>query len=171
MDTSGRKPQAVLDTSFWATSFQVQLTGYLLRTHELVVPPAVEREILAPNAQQPRLLYPDQALFQQVRGLMTPAPTGVPPAVTTFGAGEREAISVAMHLGVRLLINDHRLAVYARNLQLTAWSVPDFVVRLRAHGLVTDAHARAMLDLCLRTTNAEVVANADRLLDELKEPD
>jgi predicted nucleic acid-binding protein len=166
-----RRPQAVIDTSFWAAAFQAQLIGYLLRVYEATVPVAVEREVLAPNRRDPRLLYPQQALFQQLRGLMHSAPPDVPQVVGSFGAGERDAISTALHLGTTLLINDRDPARFAQALQVPILYVPDFVVLIRAQGLVTHARARSMIDMAGRMTAPQVVATALTLLDQLQDPE
>jgi predicted nucleic acid-binding protein len=165
----GRRPLAVIDTSFWSAAFQAHLTGHLLRMYEVTVPPGVEREILAPNSKNPRLLYPQQALFQQLRGLMSAAPASVPQAVGSFGAGERDAISTALHLQATLLINDRDPARYAQALQVPVLYVPDFVVLIRSQGLVAHARARSMIDLAGRMTAPEVVATGLALLDELED--
>jgi predicted nucleic acid-binding protein len=160
---------AVIDTSFWAAAFQAQLIGYLLRAFDVTVPPAVEREILAPNRNNPQLLYPQQALFQQLRGLMTSASPDVPQVVGSFGSGERDAISTALHLDATLLINDRDPARYAQALQIRVLHVPDFVVLIRAQGLVTHARARSMIDLAGRMTAPEIVTTGLQLLDELRD--
>jgi predicted nucleic acid-binding protein len=166
---SGPRPSAVIDTSFWSAAFQAQLIGYLLRMFDVTVPPAVEREILAPNRKNPQLLYPQQALFQQLRTLMNSAPGDVPQVVGSFGAGERDAISTALHVQATLLINDRDPARYAQALQVPVMYVPDFVVLIRAQGLVTHARARSMIDLAGRMTAPAVVTTGLLLLDELKD--
>ena len=57
----------MLDTSFWTIGFKVGLLGYAMRAFSIVVPSAVEAEIRATDARYPQRLYPDTALFEQVR--------------------------------------------------------------------------------------------------------
>lgn len=165
----GPRPSAVIDTSFWSAAFQAQLIGYVLRMFDVIVPPAVEQEILTPNRKSPLLLYPQQAVFQQLRGLMSSAPGDVPQVVGSFGAGERDAISTALHLQTTLLINDRDPARYAQALQIPVLYVPDFVVLIRTQGLITHARARSMIDLAGRMTAPPVVTTGLLLLDELKD--
>jgi predicted nucleic acid-binding protein len=100
---------------------------------------------------------------------MSAAPPDVPQVVGSFGAGERDAISTALHLDATLLINDRDPARYAQALQVPVLYVPDFVVLIRAQGLVTHARARSMVDLACRMTAPEIVTTGLQLLDELKD--
>jgi predicted nucleic acid-binding protein len=139
------RQRAVLETSFWTVGFKVGLIGYVLGVFEVVVPAAVEQEILQPDRVYPDRLYPDTALFQQLRPLLSNPPMAEPPPLPMFGGGEAAAIPLAQELQAALLVNDRRPAAFARNLGVAVVTVPDMIVILRSRELVPDHMARAML--------------------------
>jgi len=151
----------VLDTSFWTVGVKVGLIGYALRLFEVVVPAAVERELNEPDRWFPGRLYPDTALFQQLRPLMADPPAEEPPPLTVFGGGEA-AIPLAQRLQARVLINDRRPAVFARNLGLIVCTIPDVIVLLRSQELIADHMALAMIATSERHGTSPVLASAAR---------
>ena len=96
---------AVIDTSFWTAAYRAEIIANCFDLYTIVVPPAVDREILAPQAAFPRREYPYATLFRHLRGQMTDAPASAPP-LDRFGAGEAAAISLAREMGALLLINE-----------------------------------------------------------------
>jgi hypothetical protein len=159
----------VLDTSFWAVGFKVGILGYALRTFTIVVPDHVEAELCHPDALYPTRLYPDSALFEQVRPLLQAPPAPCPPPLGQFGKGEAAAIALAAVHGFALLINDSRPAAFARNMGVAnVVTVPGMVVLARAEGLLGDHQARAMLRACsFHGTSPSLLAEAELLLDAL----
>lgn len=146
------------------------LIGYVLRLFEIVVPRAVERELTEEDRLFPGRLYPDTALFQELRPLMHDPPAREPPPLAVFGGGEAAAIPLAQSLQAAILLNDRRPAVFARNLGLTVLTVPDMIVVLRAREFIADHMARAMLAASGRHgASPALVTAAGRVLDLLRE--
>lgn len=77
----------MLDTSFWTVGFKVGLLGYAMRAFSIVVPAAVEAQIRSTDVQYPQRLYPDTALFEQVRNEFQSPPDPEPRAVDTVRGG------------------------------------------------------------------------------------
>lgn len=143
---SGRVP-AVLDTSFWVAAYRAEIAANSLDLFEIVVPRAVEAEIMAVQAAAPRREYPYATLFRHLRDRMRSAPAQLTDPLPLFGPGEAEAIALARELGVLLLINEHRAADYARNLGTLVVTVPAVIVALRAEDVISDRAARRKLAL------------------------
>jgi predicted nucleic acid-binding protein len=134
----------------------------------VVVPRAVERELTEVDRLFPGRLYPDTALFQELRVLMRDPPAEEPPPLSVFGGGEAAAIPLAQALQAAILMNDRRPAIFARNLGLTVLTVPDIVVVLRARELIAAHMARAMLAASQRHgTSPALIAIASQVLDSL----
>jgi predicted nucleic acid-binding protein len=156
----------VLDTSFWTVGFKVGLLGYAMRAFSIVVPRAVEAEIRATDARYPQRLYPDTALFDQVRDQLQDPPDPAP--LDRFGAGEAAAIALSRSLGATLLINDHGPAEVARNLGLAVVSCPGMIVVARSQELIAAHIAQAMLRMCAQHgTSPGIIQEASRLLAAL----
>ena len=132
------------------------------------MPRAVEREITAPDHLYPARIYPDAALFQELRSLMRDPPEVEPPPLAVFGGGEAAAIALAQLLQLTVLVNDRRAAGFARNLGLAVLTIPDTIVPLRSQELIPDHMARAMLAASRRHGTAPtLVAAASPVLDLL----
>jgi predicted nucleic acid-binding protein len=159
------RPQAVLDTSFWTVGFKAGLLGYAMGAFRIVVPSAVEAEIRTIDVRYPRRLYPDTALFDQVRGQFESSPNPEPAPLDRFGAGEAGAIALSRSIGALLLINDRRPAEFARNLGLAVVSCPGMVVVARSQDLVSAHMAQAMLRMCAQHgTSPSIIQEASLLL-------
>jgi predicted nucleic acid-binding protein len=158
----------VLDTSFWTVGFKVGILGYALKLYGIVVPGQVEQEIRTPDRRYPQRLYPDTALFDQVRRLLLSPPTPEPPAIARFGVGEAAAIPLAETLGATLLINDRRPAEYARGLGIRVITAPGMVVLARSQEFVATHVAEAMLRTCAQHgTSPALVQEASLVLSAL----
>jgi predicted nucleic acid-binding protein len=159
----------VLDTSFWTVGFKVGLLGYAMRAFRIVVPSAVEAELRATDRQYPRRLYPDTALFEQLRDQFQSPPDPEPAPFDRFGAGEAAAIALSRATGATLLINDRRPSELARNLGLAVVSCPGMVVLARSQQLIPAHMADAMLRMCAQHGTApSVVQEASLLLSALE---
>lgn len=112
----------MLDTSFWAVGFKVGLLGCAMRTFSIVVPSAVEAEIRATDPRYPQRLYPDTALFDQVRDQFQSPPDPEPGPLGRFGAGEAAAIALSHSIGAMLLINDRRPGASSPETSGSPWS-------------------------------------------------
>jgi predicted nucleic acid-binding protein len=136
---------------------------------DIVVPAAVDRELRAPDVVYPSRVYPETALYAQLRPQLLEPPDLEPEPLSLFGAGEAAAISLARRtLGAVLLINDARPAAHARNLGLAVVSVPSMIVIARVQELVPDHVARALLSAAERHgTSPAVVAAAASILDRV----
>jgi predicted nucleic acid-binding protein len=155
----------VLDTSFWTVGFKVGLLGYAMRAFDIVVPRAVEAELRASDSRYPQRLYPDTALFDQVRDQLQDPPDPEPAPLDRFGAGEAAAIALSRSLGATLLVNDHRPAEVARNLGLAVVSCPGMIVVARSQELIAAHMAQAMLRMCAQHgTSPAIIQEASRLL-------
>lgn len=78
-----------------------------------------------------------------------------------FGLGERHAIGLAQALACELLINDYRPYKAARELGLLTVSVPEFLLMLRAAGLISRQKALVLLE-ALEATTADALMDAVR---------
>lgn len=126
---------------------------------------------MQPDRAYPGRLYPDTALFQEVRRLMQDPPSTEPRPLGLFGEGEAAAIPLAQQLDAALLINDRRPAGFARSLGVPVFTVPDMVLIAQSQGLVPDHMARAMLAACQQHgTSPDLVAQADEMLSALESP-
>ena len=128
----------------------------------------MDQEITQPDRRSPARLYPDTALFQELRGLMRNPPDTEPAPLSLFGRGEAAAISLAQSLVATILVNDRRPATYARTLGLSVLTIPDMIVLLRIRQFIPNHTARAMLATSQQhVMSPELIAEADRLLDHL----
>ena len=159
---------AVLETSFWIDAYRAEVVANCFDLFDVVVPRAVEAEILAVQSGTPRREYPYATLFRHLRGQMTVPPHDAPGPLSVFGAGEAEAIPLALHLGAALLVNERGAAAYAANLGLPVITVPAVVVALRDQEIISDRAARTKLDLIRPITASVMIADAIRALDALE---
>jgi len=100
---------------------------------------------------------------------MSEPPSHAPEPLSTFGAGEAEAIAVAQHLRAVLLINERRGGQYAANLGIQVITVPAVIVALRAQGVISDRAARRKLALIEPITASAIIDEARRALGALLE--
>lgn len=158
----------MLDTSFWTVGFKVGLLGNSMRAFSIVVPAAVEAEIRCADVRFPQRLYPDTALFEQVRDHFQSPPDPEPGPLKRFGRGEAAAIALSMSDRAALLINDRRPAELARNLDMSVVTCPGMIVVARSQELIATHMAPAMLRMCAQHGTAPaIVDEALRLLEAL----
>ena len=159
---------AVLETSFWIAAYRAEVVANSLDLFEIVVPRAVEDEILAAPAGAPRREYPYATLFRHLRAQMTDPPSSPPEPLAIFGAGEAEAIPLARQLAIALLVNERRAATYAANLGIPTVTVPAVIVALHAQEIISDRAARTKLALIRPITAPSIIEEASRALDALQ---
>ena len=161
---------AVLDTSFWVLAYRAEIAANCLDLFDIVVPNAVAQEILAQQQGATAREYPYATLFRHLQHHMR-APVGPVSPIERFGAGEAEALALAVELKVVLLINERPALQYARNLGLDVATVPSVIVLLRSQGVISDRAARRKLGLIGPNTAASIIDEATRALDILSAGD
>lgn len=114
---------AVLDTLFWVLAYRAEIAANCLDLFEIVVPKAVEEEILAGQPGVAAREYPYSTLFRHLKHELRSPTVDVTP-LSVFGPGEAEAIALATELNAVLLINERPGLQFARNLGLDVASVP-----------------------------------------------
>ena len=75
----GSRIHAVLDTSFWVAAYRAEVAANCLDLFEIIVPRAVEAELLAVQASAPGREYPYATLFRHLRQQMSDPPVEAPP--------------------------------------------------------------------------------------------
>ena len=161
---------AVLDTSFWVLAYRAEIAANCLDLFDIVVPKAVEQEILARQQGAAAREYPYTTLFRHLRPALRSPMVHVTP-LRTFGPGEAEAIALAVELKAVLLINERPGLQYARNLGMDVASVPSVIVLLRSQGVISDRAARRKLGLIAANTAPPIVEEARHALDLLSRGD
>lgn len=169
MSRSDRVP-AVLDTSFWVLAYRAEIAANCLDLFDIVVPKAVEEEILAGQHGAATREYPYTTLFRHLRHALRSPSVDVTP-LGIFGPGEAEAIALAVELQAVLLINERPGLRYAGNLGPDVASVPSVIVLLRSQGVISDRAARRKLGLIEPNTAPTIVEEAVRVLDVLSSSD
>ncbi len=157
---------AVLDTSFWVLAYRAEIAANCLDLFDIVVPKAVEQEIVARQEGAAVREYPYATLFRHLRPALRSPTVDITP-LRTFGPGEAEAIALAVELKAVLLINERPGLQYARNLGMDVASVPSVIVLLRSQGVISDRAARRKLGLIAPNTAPPIVEEARRALDLL----
>ena len=170
MTARAERVLAVLDTSFWVLAYRAEITANCLDLFDIVVPPAVEEEILASQPSAVAREYPYATLFRHLKHELR-SPTVVVTPLSIFGPGEADAIALATELKAVLLINERPGLQYARNLGLDVASVPSVIVLLRSQGVVSDRGARRKLGLISPNTSPTIIDEASRALDVLSSGD
>jgi predicted nucleic acid-binding protein len=158
---------AVLETSFWIAAYRAEVAANCLDLYAIVVPPAVEAEIVSVQPSAPRREFPYSTLFRHLRPQLLDPPQLVPAPLPVFGPGEAQPIPLARELGASLLINERRAATYAANLGIQVISVPAVVLDLHADGVISKRAARTKLALIEPITSPALIAAARRALDTL----
>jgi predicted nucleic acid-binding protein len=161
---------AVLETSFWVVAYRAEVAANCLDLFEIVVPRAVEAEILGTQPGVSVREYPYATLFRHLREKLKTLEAEVLP-LTSFGPGEAAAIPLAAHLNAVLLINERPGAQYARNIGIDVATVPSIIVLLRARGVIGDRAARRKLALIANNTAPVIMQDALRVLDALSSLD
>jgi predicted nucleic acid-binding protein len=161
---------AVLDTSFWVLAYRAEIAANCLDLFDIVVPKAVEEEVLATQRGVAAREYPYTTLFRHLKHALRPPTVEVTP-LTTFGRGEAETLALASELNAVLLINERPGLQYARNLGLEVASVPTVIVFLRSQGVISDRAARRKLGLIAPNTAPTIIDKATRALDVLSSGD
>ena len=157
-------PRGVLETSYWVAAHRADVAANTLDLYRIVVPPAVEAEILRPEAGHPLREFPYATLFHHLRSRMSDPPVPAPTPLPILGKGEAEAISLAQHLDVALLINERRGRRHARSLDIAVVSVPDVIVVLALRDVISHRAAHRKLDLIAPITPPDLVREARELL-------
>ena len=158
---------AVLETSFWTVCHRADLLSYLFDYYDVIAPPAVHDDLLAPDPRFPLRRYGYAELFRllQGRGLLRVAtPERV---IGRFGRGEDEAIALAAERGWRLLINDQRPQAFARQQGLMTATVPTFILRLYAHDVISLRAAKRKLSLISEYTSRSVLYPVQQALERM----
>ena len=150
-------------------AYRAEVAANCLDFFEIIVPAAVEAEILTTQTATSRREYPYATLFRHLRSQMTDPPAGAPAPLTRFGAGEAAAIPLAQHLRAALLVNERRAAHYAANLGIRVVTVPLFIVALHDRGVISQRAARRKLALIELITAKPIIDDARRLLDALRD--
>jgi predicted nucleic acid-binding protein len=161
---------AVLDTSFWVLGYRAEFAANCLDLFDIIVPAAVEAEIMASHPSTPSREYPYATLFRHLGDKFRKPEVDVSP-LRIFGRGEAEAIALAKQLDVILLINESPGAHFARNMAVDVVTVPAVVVLLRSHGVISDRAARGKLMLISPNTASAIIEDALRVLDTLSDHD
>jgi predicted nucleic acid-binding protein len=164
---SGGPLPAVLDTFYWTAAHRADVAANSLALFRIVVPRAVEAEITRVSTDDPRREYPYTTLFLQLRDKMLEPPPDAPAPLEMFGGGEAEAITLAQHLGIALLINDHRPREFARALRIPTITVPTMILTLCARGVISKRAATRKLDLIEPITSASIIGPARASLETL----
>lgn len=123
---------AVSDTSFWVNCFRTGLLPYVLDRYRLYVAPAVDFELPDTNP------YGREYLRQRSLGVVREAPPFTL-RVREYGAGEREAMSIARERpNWMLLLDDFRpyRACLVRDMNVLC--SPLFAVKLYDEGALDD---------------------------------
>jgi len=155
---------AVLDTSFWVLAYRAEIAANCLDLFDIVVPKAVEEEILGGQQSAGAREYPYTTLFRQLRQTLRSPTVDITP-LSIFGRGEAEAIALAVELKAVLLMDERPGLRYARNLGMDVASVPSVIVLLRSQRVISDRAARRKLELIAPNTAPAIIEEALRALD------
>jgi hypothetical protein len=154
------KQPAVLDTSFWVLGHRVDVLSYLFRFFTLYVPDAVRAEVLAPDPRYPQRVYGYQELFRLLVGQEALAIRNPVQPLPQFHAGEAAALALAQGEGWWLLLNEQRALTFARQRNLKAVTVPEFIIYLYQARLLSYRSALAKLDGIAANTGQRVMQAA-----------
>ena len=152
-----QKQAAVMETSFWVLGHRVDVLSYLFRFFTVFVPEAVRIEVLAPDPRYPHRVYGYQEMFRllEAQGMLSIRnPTQRSPQ---FHAGEAAALALAQEEGWWLLINEQRALTFARQRDLRAVTVPEFIVYLYEAHLLSYRSTTAKLDAIAPNTGQRVL--------------
>jgi predicted nucleic acid-binding protein len=129
-------PSAVSNTGPLIALAKVDLLPMLRSLFGRVrVPPAVQRELLAGTGDDVTRLQLAFADFLDVEPPPAPAQE-VSDAVRHLGAGEQEAVRLALHLRALLLIDDHAARSVAKGTGLAITGTAGVLIQAKAAGLV-----------------------------------
>jgi len=165
-DTSVRR-LSVLETSFWIAAHRAEVVGNCLDFFDIMVPRAVEDEILSRQMGAPRREYPYATMFRHLRREMRDPPWPAPDPLPVFGRGEAAAIPIAQHLSAVLLMNERRATSYALARRIDVITVPAFVVALQEQDIISHRAALRKLELIESMTAPAIMAAARRSLRPL----
>lgn len=158
---------AVLDTSFWVAGYRAEVVASCLNLFDIVVPEAVEAEILAVQASAPHREYPHATLFRQLRDRFHKPLASSPAPLEHFGPGEAAAIPLALALHAVLLVNEYPAGAYAANMGVQIVTVPTVIVTLRAQDIISPRAAEKKLALIEGITSPRIIEQARRALASL----
>ena len=153
-----------METSFWVLGHRVDVLPYLFRFFSVFVPEAVRNEVLASDPRFPQRVYGYQEMFtlledQNLLSVRNPVRN-----IAQFHAGEAAALALALEEGWWLLINEQRALTYARQQQMKAVTVPEFIVYLYAARMLSCRSALTKLDGLAANTGRQVMESARRSL-------
>ena len=163
-----KKREAVLDASFWSVGYLARIDEYLPLYFRLLVPVAVEAEIMAQDVRDVELLYPYSQLYQLVKEAGHMQALNPSRKLGLYGKGEDPAISLARERGALLLINDARPYHFARSLGIKSLTVPGFIVFLTSQNRIRVSAALAKLNAIAPHTSQELMEEARELVQGLK---
>ena len=158
------KQSAVMETSFWVLGHRVDILPYLFRFFTVSVPKAVRGEVLAPDPRYPQRVYGYQEMFGLLedQGLL---PIRNPTRrVPQFHAGEAAALALALEEGWWLLINEQRALTFARQRDIKALTVPEFIIYLYEAGILSYRSTVDKLDGIAPNTGQQVMQAARQAL-------
>lgn len=158
------KQSAIIETSFWVLGHRIDVLSYLFRFFDLFVPEKVRSEVLAPDLQYPQRVYGYQEMFTilEDEGLLSIRNPARP--LSQFHAGEASALALAQEMNWWLLINEQRALTFARQHNIKAVTVPEFVVYLYHAHILSYNSALGKLDAIASNTGHYVMQVARQAL-------
>ncbi len=158
---------ASIDTSFWNIASQIGVIPYLFAFFRVHYCQVVESEIVTTDPNETPLIYPQAMLFKvmQEDGRLHRVEPKRP--LSQFGAGEANAIALALERGWILLINDYRPLQLAQSLNLQCISAPNFCVFLYAEQKITYRAVKGYLRRLTPTTSPKLIQLAEQVVDEI----
>lgn len=157
---------ASLDTSFWNRASEVGVAPYLFQYFRIHYCTVVKNEIVNTDPDETSLIYPQAMLFQVFAedGRLHQAEPEQP--LQQFGAGEAQAIALAIEKQWVLLINDNKPLHFARSLKINCVSVPAFCLLLYQHRRITYAACQGYFKRLAYTTATALIDEAAELAYE-----
>lgn len=156
----------MLETSFWTNACRADLGPHALDLFSVIVPGAVEEEILSPDPSHPNREYSYASLYRYLRVHMAAAPEPEPKPLGISGRGEAAALALAHQLGLAVLVNDRGAIRHARALGVRVVDVPSLVALLHGRGVLSATAAHRKLDAIQSTTSPALVARVRAVIDE-----
>ena len=165
MATPLEHPVAVLETSFWIAAHRAEVAVNTLDVFTIVVPRAVEAELVSRQANHPAREYPYSTLFRHLRDKLLDPPLPGPPPLRVLGPGEADAIAVGQYLEARLLINERKGLVVARGMDVATLTVPELIAALMLRDVISRRAALRKLDLIIPITSRDLLEDVRRVIE------
>lgn len=159
--------RAVVETSFWVSSWRADIAANCLDLFDMIPPRAVQEEIQENDPLFPSGEFPYATLFRHFRDKMTDPPNPEPKPLNLLGRGEAAAIPLAQLLEVPLLVNEAKAKKYATNVGLDVITVPATIVVLFHTGIISNKAAWRKLELLKGNTSPEIIGDAAAALSAL----